>query len=119
MRFRCFTAFAALLALLVTSSCKAPKQGASSRASQVNLGQVVLKDRTPSQRIYLGSGENVVITPTLLPDGQVRLDVAYDRRDASGEQTHVAQRTVQTQPDQATTVSFDLVAFTFTPRMKP
>jgi len=83
----------------------------------VDLGQVELTNSTPSQRIYLGSGENVVITPTMLDHGQLQLEVAYDRRDPSGEQTHLARRTVETRSGRVTNVSFDLVTLTLTPRM--
>ncbi len=115
MRSRLFTALTALFAVLLEISCVGPKHESS---AHVILGPVALTNCTPSELIYLGSGENLVITPTMLSHGQLQLDVAYDRREVTGEETHLAQRTVQTRPDRVTEVSFGVVTFTLTPRMK-
>jgi hypothetical protein len=114
MRLRMFTTFVALLAVFPGSSCGGARH---KRSAQVDLGPVELTNSTPSQRVYLGSGENVVITPTMLDHGRLQLEVAYDRREPSGEQTHLARRTVEARPGRVTSVSFDLVTLTLIPKM--
>ena len=107
----------ALGALIVAGSCKAPRQEAPSKPPLLVLGVVELSDGIPS-RYYVGSGENCVITPSVLHDDRLDLEVAFDRREATGEQTRLASTRVKTVAGRPVEVSFRFIRFTFTPRIK-
>jgi hypothetical protein len=116
MRLSLFSALALLGVLLLTASCKNPQHAA--RVPLVDLGVMELFDAIPSDRIYLGSGENLVITATVRHDGRLDLKVDYDRREVDGGQTRLASRSVQAFVDRPTEVSFQVVRFTLTPKIK-
>jgi len=104
-----------LPALLAITSCTSPKQ---TSVPVVHMGVVELSDGVPSDRIYLGSGENLVITARAGKEGRLDLEVSYDRRDGE-RQEHLASRKIRAVSNQPAEVSFaPFVRFTLTPRIK-
>jgi hypothetical protein len=115
MRASLLSTVVALPVLLIAASCAGPQR---THIPLVDLGVVELSDRIPSDRIYLGSGENLIITATVRRDGRIDLEVDYDRREIDGQQTRLASRRVQVFVDRSTEVAFPSVHFTLTPRIK-
>ena len=50
--------------------------------------------------------------------GRIILDAIYDRKEAAGNQTHIARATARAVADQSTVIEFRFIHFTLIPKIK-
>ena len=82
-----------------------------------DLGVIELSDRAPKQ-LDLGAGQNCVITPTVLADGSIQMDIAVEGKTADGnaEQSTLSRLTVLPGATCAISVGDRMIALT--PKLK-
>lgn len=86
--------------------------------SAINLGAMELADGVPSDRFYLGTGKNVLVTVTVLSGSRLELQLDLYQEQIGGTQRRLATNHVRTHPNQPTVVPINGVDFMVTPRLK-
>jgi hypothetical protein len=116
-------AVAALIAVFSVSCSKSPSEQATpaSKANVVtvsahktDLGVVELSNRT-SSHFDLGAGRECIITPTVLPDGNLEIDMVIT---ADQNTTRLVAPRVTTRPGQRLLVSMGDTSVALTPKLK-
>jgi hypothetical protein len=83
-----------------------------------DLGVVELTDRVPAQ-LDLGDGRSYVLTPTVLPDGNIQVEITVEVEIAEGKSEQLAKSRLTARPGQQCSVSAgDNLMITLTPRLK-
>ncbi|HEY1717804.1 MAG TPA: hypothetical protein VGH42_05840 [Verrucomicrobiae bacterium] len=86
--------------------------------SITQLGTVELTNQSPT-RLDLGSGKGCVLTPTVLPSGDIQFDVVVEENDPKGKTLQFTAPQVVTHPDKSISVSVGDICFALTPKLKP
>ena len=66
----------------------------------------------------LGDGITISLTPTVMPDGNLEIKTAMEKRNATGKKTVTAMPTVTAQLNRAVETSFGKTRIRFIPKMK-
>jgi hypothetical protein len=78
-----------------------------------------LADGVPSDRFYLGTGKNVLVTATVLSSSRLELQLDLYQEQIGGAQRRLATNHVRTKFNQPTVVPINAVDFMITPRLNP
>ena len=116
------TVLAVALLTTLTSGCsKSPRQEASdasnASAPTKDLGVVELSDGTPS-RVDLGAGKQCVITPRVISDNAVQLEMVVEAKDAAGNPKRVGSSRVSAMAGQSFSISVGDTTIAMTPKIK-
>jgi hypothetical protein len=118
-----------LITLLAVSCSKSPSEptGQAANVRQVSslpadmptadLGQVELTAST-QKRVSLGDGKDCVITPTVLPDGNLQMELVVETKAADGKVQHVGQARLTARPGQQCAISVGSTIVSLTPTLK-
>ena len=120
---------AVLVAAFAVSCSKSPSEptGQATNVRQVSslpanmpkadLGEVEFTAHT-QKRVSLGEGKECVITPTVLPDGSLQMDLAVERKDTEGKVQRLAQSRLTARPGQQCAISVGDTMVSLTPKLK-
>jgi hypothetical protein len=108
-----------LVALLSASCSTSPRQTSSGScpAPTAELGVIELSARIP-KIVSLGVGTNCTITPTLLPSGDVQLELAIETPIADSKATRLCQTRFTARLGVHHTVSVGDLLIGITPKLK-
>ncbi len=84
---------------------------------KADLGEVEFTAHT-QKRVSLGEGKECVITPTVLPDGNLQMDLAVERKDTEGKVQRLAQSRLTARPGQQCAISVGDTMVSLTPKLK-
>jgi hypothetical protein len=82
-----------------------------------DLGQVELTAST-QKRVSLGDGKDWVITPTVLPDGNLQMELVVETKAADGKVQRVGQARLTARPGQQCAISVGSTMVSLTPTLK-
>jgi len=82
-----------------------------------DLGEVELTAQT-QKRVSLGDGKDCVITPTVLADGNLQMDLSVERKGDDGKIQRLAQSRLTARPGQQCAISIGDMMVSLTPRLK-
>jgi hypothetical protein len=124
------TANASLLVVMLAVSCskasselagepKNVRQVSSLPADMptVDLGEVELTASTP-KRVSLADGKECVITPTLLADGSIQMDLAVESKAADGKMQRLGQSRITQRAGQQCGITVGGMMVSLTPKLK-
>ncbi len=117
-----------LVTLLVTSCSKSPGEptGPATNVRQVSslpadmptadLGPVELTAST-QKRVSLGEGKDCIITPTVLPDGNLQMELVVESKAGDGKVQRLGQSRLTARPGQQCAVSVGSTMVSLTPKL--
>ncbi len=124
------TTSAAVLVTMIGVSCsKSPSEptGQATNVRQVSslpadmptvdLGQVELTAST-QKRVSLDEGKDCVITPTVLPDGNLQMELVVETKTGGGKVQRLGQSQLTARPGQECAISVGSMMVSLTPRLK-
>jgi Flp pilus assembly secretin CpaC len=82
-----------------------------------DLGEVELTAQN-QKRVSLGDGKACVITPTVLADGNLQMDLSIERTGDDGKIQRLAQSRLTARPGQQCAISVGDTMVSLTPRLK-
>jgi Flp pilus assembly secretin CpaC len=88
------------------------------RTNVTELGVVELSDRAPL-RFNLGDGRSCVVTPTVLADGNIQMEIAVEAMAADGKSEQLGQSRLTARPGQQASISVGDRMIGLTPKLKP
>ena len=83
----------------------------------VDLGEVELTPSTP-KRLSLAGGKECVITPTILKDGSIQMDLMVESKVADGRTQRLGQSRLTQRPGQQCGITVGGMMITLTPKLK-
>jgi hypothetical protein len=113
-------AVATVTALTLSCSQNASEptaEASDASASAKNLGVVELSDATPS-RVDLGAGKECIITPKVISDNALQIDIVVEAKDAAGNPKRVGSSRVTTLAGQSFAISVGDTTVAMTPQIK-
>ena len=118
------TVLAVAVLTTFTSGCSKsspPQQAADAATAQTptkDLGVVELSDATPT-RVDLGAGKECLITPRVISESAVQLEMAVETKDAAGNPKRVGSSRVTAMAGQPFSISIGDTTIAMTPKIKP
>lgn len=82
-----------------------------------DLGEVELTAST-QKRVSLGEGKECVITPTVLPDGNLQMELIVESKAGDGKVQRLGQSRLTARPGQQCAISVGSMMVSLTPRLK-
>jgi len=105
----------------LTSGCSkssSPQREADAAAARgKDLGVVELSDATPT-RVDLGGGKECIITPRVISDNAVQLEMTVEAKDAAGNPMRVGSSRVTAKAGQPFSISVGDTIIAMTPTIK-
>jgi len=89
----------------------------ASPTNVTDLGVIELSDRVPTQ-LDLGAGQNCIITPTVLSDGNIQMEIAVEGKTADGKVEQLGQSRLTARPGQQCAISVGDKMIALTPKLK-
>jgi hypothetical protein len=89
----------------------------ASPTNVTDLGVIELSDRAPAQ-LDLGAGQNCIITPTVLSDGNIQMEIAVEGKTADGKAEQLGQSRLTARPGQQCAISVGDKMIALTPKLK-
>ena len=123
------TSATVLVTLLAVSCSKSPSEptGQATNVRQVSslpadmptadLGQVELTAST-QKRVTLGEGKDCVITPTVLPDGNLQMELVVETKTGDGKVQRLGPSRLTARPGQHCAISVGSTMVGLTPQLK-
>lgn len=99
-----------------TVTASDPRIGASP-TNEMDLGVIELSDRVPTS-FDLGAGQNCIITPTVLSDGNIQMEIALEGKAADGKAEPLGQSRLTARPGQQCAISVGDKMIALTPKLK-
>jgi hypothetical protein len=124
------TTSATVLATLLAVGCSKSSSEPTAQAANVrqvsslpadmpmkDLGEIELTAST-QKRVSLGNGKDCMITPTVLADGNLQMDLSVERKGDDGKIQRLAQSRLTARPGQQCAISVGDTMVSLTPRLK-
>jgi regulator of replication initiation timing len=86
-------------------------------ANVTDLGMIEISDRAPTQ-FDLGAGQNCVVTPTVLSDGNIQMEIAVEVKTDDGKVEQLGQSRLTARPGQQCAISVGDMMISLTAKLK-